>query len=164
MDATESQDPGLTLGPTGAVGSIDYGLTLGTTNTVTMTVGGGGTSYNLSTPMGGGGTSYNLSTPSTISTNGIYSNSIWSNPTVKIDSKLQLNGQDADIVVNGESLLDTLHSIQDRLNMLRPNHQLESEWDQLRELGEAYRRLETELMEKQKMWQTLKQMPEPEIK
>jgi len=151
MDATESQYPGLTLDPTGAVGSIDYGLTLGTTNTVTMTGGGGDTSYNLSTP-------------STISTIGIYSNSIWSNSTVKIDSKLQLNGQDADIVVNGESLLDTLHGIQDRLNMLRPNHQLESEWNQLRELGEAYRRLETELLEKQKMWQTLKQMPEPEIK
>lgn len=159
MDSTENQSPGLNLDAQGAVGSIDYdsiSLTAGTIHT-TVIGGGGGA---------GGGTGYNYqSTPSyTLNTSGTFSNTVWSNPTVKIDSKLQLNGQDADIVVNGESLLDTLHSIQDRLNMLRPNHQLEAEWDQLRELGEAYRRLETELMEKQKMWQTLKQMPAPEIK
>jgi hypothetical protein len=86
-------------------------------------------------------------------------NTSWSTSAV-----LDLKGDNADIKINGESLCDTLRSIQDRLNILRPNTELESQWDQLRELGEAYRRLEAELLEKQRMWDTLKHMPPPEIK
>jgi hypothetical protein len=69
---------------------------------------------------------------------------------------VELRGQKADIVVNGESMMQTLRNIQDRLNMLRPNPELEAEWDQLRELGEQYRKLESEFKEKSKMWETLK--------
>lgn len=69
---------------------------------------------------------------------------------------VELRGQKADIVVNGESMMQTLRNIQDRLNMLRPNPELEAEWDQLRELGEQYRKLESEFKEKSKMWNTLK--------
>jgi hypothetical protein len=32
---------------------------------------------------------------------------------------------------------------------------LESEWNELRELGEQYRKLEADLLAKQKMWATL---------
>ena len=76
---------------------------------------------------------------------------------------IDLKGDNADVKVNGESLMETLHEIQDRLNILRPNKELEAEWDQLRELGEKYRQLEVELQEKSKMWKTLKSMPPPEI-
>lgn len=76
----------------------------------------------------------------------------WGQPS----SKIQLTGEDADIDINGISLKQTLQSIQDRLNILRPNRELEAEWDQLRELGEQYRKLAQELLEKQKMWNTLK--------
>lgn len=76
---------------------------------------------------------------------------------------LELQGDNADIKINGVSLCDTLTAIQDKLNILRPNKELEQEWDQLRELGERYRELETQLAEKQKMWNTLKSMPPPEI-
>jgi hypothetical protein len=48
--------------------------------------------------------------------------------------------------------------LEQRLNILRPNTELEAEWDQLRELGDQYRQLETELMEKQKMWNKLKEI------
>ncbi len=79
-------------------------------------------------------------------------------PTLTVDrgGTIQLEGTNADIKINGESLMETLRGIQDRLNMLRPNTELEAEWDQLRELGEQYRMLESELKEKSKMWNTLK--------
>lgn len=70
---------------------------------------------------------------------------------------IDLKGEDADILVNGESLMATLRGIQDRLNILRPNVALEAEWDELRELGEQYRKLEAQLQEKTKMWRQLQQ-------
>lgn len=76
--------------------------------------------------------------------------------TVSQSGMLDLQGDNADIRINGESLMDTLRTIQDRLNMLRPNTELEAEWDQLRELGDQYRKLEAEFKEKSKMWNTLK--------
>lgn len=76
---------------------------------------------------------------------------------------IKLTGPDSDIILDGESLRDTLRGIQQRLALLQPNPALETEWDQLRELGNAYRKLEVELLEKQKMWDTLKQMPPPTI-
>jgi hypothetical protein len=79
-------------------------------------------------------------------------------PTLTVDQSgtIDLQGQNADIRVNGESLMETLRGIQDRLNMLRPNTELEAEWDQLRELGEKYRMLESEFKTKSKMWDILK--------
>ena len=75
----------------------------------------------------------------------------------KIQSgQLELKGDQADVVINGVSLTETLQLIQDRLNMLRPNAALEAEWDQLRELGQQYRQLEAELKEKQRAWEILK--------
>ena len=70
---------------------------------------------------------------------------------------LELQGEGADIKINGHSLTQTLQTIQDRLNMLRPNLELEKDWDQLRELGDQYRRLEAEFKEKQKVWESLQQ-------
>lgn len=71
--------------------------------------------------------------------------------------KVSLRGKNADIDINGVSLMETLKTIQDQLNILRPNKELEAEWDQLRELGEQYRKLEAEFKEKQKVWEALKQ-------
>ena len=75
------------------------------------------------------------------------------------NSTLVLNGKDADIQINGISLTDVLKNIEQRLNILRPNTELEAEWGQLRELGNQYRRLETDLKEKSLMWDKLKAMP-----
>ena len=69
--------------------------------------------------------------------------------------RLDLKGEGADIVINGISLTDTLKGIQERLNLLTANPALESEWNELRELGERYRQLEADLLAKQKMWATL---------
>lgn len=86
------------------------------------------------------------------------------NPWAKYPSgKIKLEGNDADIELNGRSLIKLLDRIEERLNMLTPNPELETEWDQLRELGEQYRALEAKLTEQGKMWAKLKAMPPPEI-
>jgi hypothetical protein len=68
---------------------------------------------------------------------------------------LTLRGREADIEINGVSLMTVLQGIQERLNILQPNRTLEAEWHQLQELGDQYRALETELLEKQRMWSQL---------
>ena len=80
-----------------------------------------------------------------------------------VSSTINLKGENADIKINDISLVDTLKTIQDRLNILRPNPELETEWDQLRELGEQYRELEKKLQEQSDMWAKLKAMPPPII-
>jgi hypothetical protein len=102
---------------------------------------------------------YAVSGATTISSGAVLTSNGWTSTpalTVNQSGTIDLEGKNADIRVNGESLMETLRSIQDRLNMLRPNTELEAEWDQLRELGEQYRKLEAEFKEKSKMWNTLK--------
>ena len=111
-------------------------ITLGSISSPTYTVSGGASSGSTITANGSWG-----STPSL---------------TVSQSGTIQLEGENADIRVNGESLMETLRGIQDRLNMLQPNPELEAEWDELRALGEQYRKLESEFKEKSKMWNTLK--------
>ena len=77
--------------------------------------------------------------------------------------KIQLNGKDADIEVNGESLMTMLRRIEERLNILTPNTKLETEWEKLRELGEQYRKLEQHIKDKQATWDRLKAMPPPVV-
>ena len=88
--------------------------------------------------------------------NGTYTISpITSTPSGTLD----LQGEGADVKINGVSLTGVLKNIEERLNILRPNTELEADWDQLRELGDQYRQLETKLKEKSKMWSTLKSIP-----
>jgi hypothetical protein len=108
-----------------------------------------------------------MSSPYTIGspliTNGGYvttaiANPTWSSTTAMLapSGQIELKGDQADLVINGVSLNETLKGIQDRLNMLRPNAALEAEWDQLRDLGEQYRQLEAQLKEKQRAWEILR--------
>jgi hypothetical protein len=78
-------------------------------------------------------------------------------------TKIKLDGEEADIVVNGHSLVDAINSIKDRLNCLQINPALEKEWNELRTLGDQYRELEQQILEKQATWDRLKAMPPPEI-
>jgi hypothetical protein len=66
-----------------------------------------------------------------------------------------LDGEGADIDINGKSLLKTLEALEERLNILVPNPELETEWAELKQLGDAYRKLEQDLIEKAAMWQVL---------
>jgi hypothetical protein len=77
--------------------------------------------------------------------------------------KIRLDGEGADVEVNGWSLVDAMKRIEERLNILHPNTELETEWEELRALGEQYRKLEQHIRDKQATWDRLKAMPPPEI-
>jgi flagellar motility protein MotE (MotC chaperone) len=70
---------------------------------------------------------------------------------------------EADIKMGNVSLKDfiaktnsSLSAIEDRLNILQINQQLEKDWKDLRELGQQYRQLEKEILDKIKVWDKLK--------
>ncbi len=99
-----------------------------------------------------------------------YSNTMWttglsgtSAADLNQSGMLSLQGTNADISINGKSLLKTLEALEDRLNMLVPNPELEKEWDDLKKLGNRYRKLEAKCKEKAEMWNKLKSMPKPNI-
>ena len=73
--------------------------------------------------------------------------------------KIQLNGEGADIEVNGWSLIESIKKIEQRLNILHPNEKLEAEWAELRALGDRYRELEQHIRDKQATWDKLKAIP-----
>ena len=52
-----------------------------------------------------------------------------------------------------------MEQVEQRLNILTVNPEMEKEWDDLRRLGERYRKLEKKCQEKAKMWEALKKMP-----
>lgn len=91
---------------------------------------------------------------------GTYSiaNDPWKTNPVKITSKGMEMPTDGDIKFGNVSLKETLESIDSRLAILRPDPKLEKEWDELRALGDAYRKLEKEIQEKMKTWEVLKQV------
>ena len=86
-----------------------------------------------------------------------------SNGTIAGGAKLELKGENADIVINEVSLMNMLANIESRLNILHPNTNIEAEWDELRELGDRYRALEKQIKEKSDMWEKLKAMPPPTV-
>jgi hypothetical protein len=89
-----------------------------------------------------------------------------SNPWVfnpNASTKIKLDGADADIEINGISLLKTMQEIQIKLNILQPNTALEAEWEELYALGRKYRELEQQIKDKQATWDRLKAMPPPVI-
>jgi hypothetical protein len=91
-------------------------------------------------------------TGTSTTSNTITMDSSWNRPA---SSKLRLDGPEADIEINGESLIDMLKTIEQRLNILRPNPELESEWEELRQLGDAYRTLESKIQDKMKTWNAI---------
>lgn len=74
---------------------------------------------------------------------------------------ITVQGENADIVIRGKSMVKWMEQIEERLNILSPNVQLEAEWEELRELGDRYRELEKRCKEKTEVWNKLKKMPPP---
>jgi hypothetical protein len=158
----------LTITNSGAVsGTHGYEsiLTGGASDTITLsglglydnTVYGGG--YNT---MAGAVGTYTNTGPYTIRTS-MPSNTTWMTQNSLSAPKIQLNGEGADVEVNGWSLVDAIKRIEERLNLLQPNPELEADWEQLKQLGDQYRVLEAQLKEQSKMWAKLKSMPPPDL-
>ena len=78
-------------------------------------------------------------------------------------NKIRLEGANADIEINGVGLWTTMQEIANRLNIMQVNPELETEWSELRELGEQYRRLEQHILDKQATFDRIKAMPAPDI-
>ena len=76
--------------------------------------------------------------------------------TVQQSGKIELKGDEADIEINGKSLVEALKRIEERINILTVNTELEAEWDELRELGDQYRALEKHIKSKMETWSKLK--------
>lgn len=94
----------------------------------------------------------NVASP-TITTDDI----IWSNGWANPSGHLTLRGDDADIDINGVSLMETIRGIQDRLNILCPDPEMEQEWDELREIRAQYETKLAECREKSRAWRALQQ-------
>ena len=96
--------------------------------------------------------------------NGTYGNiTIGGNSVKPNQNKISILGENADIEINGKSMTAWMERVEQRLNILTPNTELEKEWDDLRRLGERYRKLEKKCKEKALMWETLKKMPKVKL-
>jgi hypothetical protein len=88
----------------------------------------------------------------------------FANQNIQPNNTVHIKGENADLLINDKSLKTWMEKVEERLNILTPNPELEKEWDQLRRLGERYRKLEKKCQEKAAMWKQLKSMPAPDIK
>lgn len=68
---------------------------------------------------------------------------------------ITLNGG-GDIKIDGISLRDFMKAVTTKLSLLVPNPKLEKEWDDLRRIGDEYRVLEQECLNRAKVWDILK--------
>ena len=147
-----TKDPSYGAIPPGSVGYEANSIPNVTISTSAIsggyTIGNGGTGHVWTTNTTGAGT-YRLNDPAAVfSANG----------------RMELKGDGADIDINGKSLKNWMEKVEERLNILTPNPELEKEWDELRRLGERYRKLEKKCKEKAEVWNKLKSMPKPEVK
>ena len=123
-------------------------------------------SYNIDTSMGTDTitldssmfTTGSITAPYTYTTSGTSGYTLSSNPSnVRIDADGLTMKEGADIVVGGKSLTQAIEKIEERLAILKPNTELESRWEQLKELRNLYVELERDLLEKEKIMKILKE-------
>ena len=102
-----------------------------TPTTSNITIGGGGAGSTLTIATGTGGWPRGEE------------HGIWaSTGKTTVGGKLQLNGPDADLVINGVKLSDTLNSITERLAILQPKPELLEKYDNLKQAYDHYKTLE----------------------
>ena len=168
MTITTDPIPGLTIDElnhlTSSIGTdtIDWGNTLytttGTSDPYYGTISGGPTTFGpnvsgVNTMLGGTGYTYTTNTTSPFLATG-------SNPAMMVNQggSIDIQGQNADIKINGKSMKNWMEQVEERLNILTPNPELEKDWDDLRRLGNRYRALEKKCKEKAQMWAALKKV------
>ena len=122
-----------------------------------------GTTYNNISLTGGGytiGTGINTAGHVWTAT-GTGSSPYWAPGHTGQSGKVVIQGENADLVIGDKSMRDWMEQVEERLNLLTPNTKLESEWEELKSLGEQYRKLEQHIRDKQATWDRLKAMPPP---
>jgi hypothetical protein len=106
--------------------------------------------------IGNGGTGYTYASPNTVPW--ISTGTGIGTLSVEQSGSIEIQGENADIKMNGKSMKAWMEKVEERLNILTPNPELEKEWDDLRRLGQRYRALEKKCKEKAKMWEALKKV------
>ena len=81
----------------------------------------------------------------------------YGNSYVSIGSEGITMKDGTDITIGSRKLGDILATIEDRLAILRPNEELESKWESLKELRRQYEALEKDILEKEKLMKILKE-------
>lgn len=71
-------------------------------------------------------------------------------------AKIKLQGENADIEINGKSLSTVLESLEQKLGILRVNPELEKDFEELKNIADLYRTKEKEFLEKRRVWEALK--------
>lgn len=83
------------------------------------------------------------------------------NDSLKIGSlnsgKITLEGADADIEINGESIVGVLKDIRDRLGIMKLSEDMEQQWEELRDLRRQYEAKLEECRAKIQTWKKLKE-------
>jgi hypothetical protein len=142
--------------------------------TITTAGGSGGTGVGgiWGTGVGGGNLTTSPGTVYTTSPGTIYTTNLgnpgqtltWNGPNTQWattpTSPLKVNGDaeiDGDIKLKGKSLSEAIENIEKRLAILHPNEKLEEKWEELKALGERYRELEKDILEKEEIWKILKE-------
>lgn len=76
----------------------------------------------------------------------------YTSKSMHVDGNATITG---DLQVGGVSIVDAIEKINDRLAILKPNAELESRWEKLRNLREQYVELEREILEQEKIMNIL---------
>lgn len=148
MATTKIDNPSVDLSGSTVVNG-GYVYSGSTVNTITIdpswtTSTTASSSYNWTSPVYSGGT-YTITGSSSY------------DPNVSINSNGITMKDGCDIKIGDRKLGDILSALEERLAILHPNPELESKWDELKELGKKYKELEAEILEKEKVWKILKQ-------
>lgn len=129
-------------------------LGVGTASSSIWGVGGTGGSYTITTNPGTIYTTNTGGSGQTLTWNG--TNPTW---TTTPNTPLTINGDaeiEGDLKVKGKNLSEVIENIEKRLAILHPNAELEERWEELKALGERYRELEKDILEKEKIWDIIK--------
>ena len=95
--------------------------------------------------------------PNTVAPGYNFTTGTWTNNN--IETKLHVKGDadfEGDVKIKGKSLLELLERLEERLGVYHANEELESKYEELRELSRRYKELESQIKEKEKMWDILK--------
>lgn len=103
-------------------------------NTVSVTVPNGGYTLGPTGPTGSSGTSWTNATT--------IPSPFHASANITANGKMELHGDNADLVINGQSLNQTMQAIQDRLAILVPDPKKLEQFEALKQAYEHYKTLE----------------------
>lgn len=151
--------PSTTTSPLKSILSTSYPASTATLPNVTVSATGtatsGATLMTSNGTLNWGNITYNSTYPQNSYTiaSGSLSKGYTYGQTIQVKGDADFEG---DVRIKGVNLTERLDEIEKRLAILRPNNDLEGRWEELKELGEKYRQLEQEILEKEKVWEILK--------